>query len=84
MFMIKWDEPHYPAGIIINYSISITVLENNMQLTLTVNSSTLQAFTSFEFFEIYNISVTPVNGFGQGETTTIVMVASPEGVFSSV
>ena len=69
----------FAAGIIINYTISVTQEADNNIITLQVPTSSLRVTSKFEFFVEYNISIVPINGFGAGESSVIVMTTSPEG-----
>ena len=69
----------FPAGIIINYTITVTQEDDNNIIELEVPTSSLRVTSQFEFFVEYNISIVPVNGFGDGESSVIVMTTSPEG-----
>ena len=69
----------FPAGIIINYTITVTQEDDNNIIELEVPTSSLRVTLEFEFFVEYDISIVPVNGFGDGESSMIVMTTSPEG-----
>ena len=77
MFTITWDEPQYPAGVITNYLV--IVYRNSNGFKDTVSTDALNASVSFVFYEEYNITVTPVNGFGFGEAEFIDLERAPEG-----
>ena len=69
----------FPAGIIINYTITVTQEDDDDIIILEVPTSSLRVTSQFEFFVEYNISIVPINGFGDGDSSMIIMTTSPEG-----
>lgn len=72
---IMWKEPLYPAGIIDRYTVVIA----KDGLSLIVNSTNLSVVAAFDYYINYTISVTPINGFGSGNVSQIIMLVSPQG-----
>ena len=78
-FNITWGEPLYPAGTIRQYKINIARFSDGSMMELYANMSSLSASSMFEFYVNYSITVTPINDFGEGESSIMFMILSPEG-----
>ena len=48
-------------------------------MQLYANMSSLSASSMFEFYVNYSITVTPINDIGEGESSIMFMILSPEG-----
>ena len=78
---IEWDEPMFPNGVLMDYSVTVYQTENSSNvvysddsiagLTVTAESVMVLPFTN------YTVSVSASTSAGQGEETTTI-ITSPE------
>ena len=76
---ITWDAPARPAGIISIYMVSVEKEGCSMPIVMNVTTPRSRIEVQFEFFKEYNITITPINGFGPGVALMHSMFISPEG-----
>ena len=76
---ITWDAPTRPAGIISIYTVFVEKEGCSTPIVMNVTTPRRRISIQFEFFTEYNITITPINGFGPGMAMMHSMFISPEG-----
>ena len=77
--VISWGPPPYEDqnGLIISYTISVSVQETGESFTYTT-SDTTYSFTALKPYRTYDISIAATTSIGTGPFTAVFIVATLE------
>ena len=76
---ISWGPPPYEDqnGVIISYTISVSVQETGESFTYTT-SDTTYSFTALKPYRMYNITIAASTSVGTGPLSAVFTVATPQ------